>query len=455
VALMRLRIGALSEHVRASLFFVPMIGVVIAVVLGFIGISADSRLHDGSIELPFGLTSTVDSARALLSTIAGATITFAGIAFSVSLLIIQQASSQYSPRVVHTLFRDPFNKRVMGLVVGTFTYCVMILRSTRSALEESGDPVIPNLSVAVAVVLGIATILAIVAFIDHSAHSMDISEILENVRRDTNAQIRAEWTEAGPGGDPRADDDGDLSRPHSVIRFDETGWVQQLDVEALLACTPDHSVLRIETHPGRYAIKGAPLCTITPPAADVEDLQVRLRAAVSTGDTRTMQQDASYGLRQLADVALKALSPGINDPTTAQDAIFHAAAVLAELLRHDPPPKVLEATEGKRLVLSQQFTHEELVSLAFDETRRAAAGLPTVCIYLLEALELLVDTVRAAGLTDRTAALEAQARLVLEGCEAADLLPADLDSVRHAYRKRFVASAPAGDALRHEVGGQV
>ena len=99
-------------------------------------------------ELPLGLTSTVDSARAVLSTIAGATITFAGIAFSVSLLIIQLASSQYSPRVVHTLFRDPFNRRVMGLVVGTFTYCVIVLRSVRSPLEQGGQPIIPNLSVA-------------------------------------------------------------------------------------------------------------------------------------------------------------------------------------------------------------------------------------------------------------------------------------------------------------------
>ena len=155
-----------------------MLGVVFAIAAGFIGLAVDRRL-DQDRELPLGLTSTVDSARAVLSTIAGATITFAGIAFSVSLLIIQLASSQYSPRVVHTLFRDPFNRRVMGLVVGTFTYCVIVLRSVRSPFEQGGEPVIPNLSVAVAVVLGIATILAIVAFINHSAHSMDVSEILE------------------------------------------------------------------------------------------------------------------------------------------------------------------------------------------------------------------------------------------------------------------------------------
>ncbi len=124
---MRLRLSSLAERLRASLFFVPLIAVVGAVALGLIGVALDGRLDRRAATLPLGLTSTVDSARVRLSTIAGATITFAGIAFSVSLLLIQQASSQYSPRVVHTLFRDPFNKRVMALVVGTFTYCLVVL----------------------------------------------------------------------------------------------------------------------------------------------------------------------------------------------------------------------------------------------------------------------------------------------------------------------------------------
>src|SRR5665811_422850 len=176
---MTLRRSAFVERTRASLFFIPMLAVVAAVIVAATAIALDSRIDQNGSDLPLGFTSTVASARALLGTVAGATITFAAIAFSVSLLIIQQASSQYSPRVVHTLFRDPFNRRVMGLVVGTFTYCLLTLRSVRSSLEKGGDPVIPNLSVAIGVILGIITILAIVAFINHSAHSMDISTILQ------------------------------------------------------------------------------------------------------------------------------------------------------------------------------------------------------------------------------------------------------------------------------------
>ncbi len=155
-----------------------------------------------------------------------------------------------------------------------------------------------------------------------------------------------------------------------------------------------------------------------------------------------MQQDVSYGLRQLADVALKALSPGINDPTTAQDAIFHAAAVLAELLRRDPPPDRARRADGRRVVVVHQPTHDELIRLAFEETRRAAVGQPAVCVYLLEALHVLDETLRSAGLGHRCPELLTQARLIAEGAAASsDLLGHDIEIVRDAYTRRFAADS--------------
>lgn len=432
---MRLRVSAVVERVRASLFFVPMTSVVAAVGLGFLGLALD-RLIDERSTLPLGFTSTVESARAVLGTIASATITFAGIAFSISVLVIQLASSQYSPRVVHTLFRDPFNKRVMGLVVGTFTYCVIVLRSVRSAVDSGGDPVIPNLSVAVAVLLGIVTILAVVAFIDHSAHAMDISEILDRVRQESVAQIHREWAPADRerAGTEAPPEPGD---PAWVVRFDRSGWIQQVDADLLLECVPAGAVMRVEAFAGRYAIKDTPLCAVSPAPEDRDELERRLRSAVAIGRTRTMQQDVSYGLRQLADVALKALSPGINDPTTAQDAIFHSTAVLGELLLSDPPPALRTGPGSRRLVLAQQPGPDELVRLAFDETRRAAAGQPSVCVYLLEALHLLDEALLARGLDERTGALHEQARLIADASERSDLLPADRAVVLDGFEKRF------------------
>lgn len=431
---MRLRLGALVERTRASLFLVPMLAVVAAIALASVAIGVDSGMGQAGADRPLGFTSTVESARALLGTIAGATIAFAGIAFSVSLLIIQQASSQYSPRVVHTLFRDPFNKRVMGLVVGTFTYCLLILCSVRTALEEGGDPVIPNLSVAIAVVLGIATILSIVAFIDHSAHAMDISNILHDVEHEAIAQIESEWPDSEPEthlpSPPRPTD------PAHTIRFDRSGWIQQLDVDKLTRCAPTGTVMWVDAYPGRYAVAGTSVCVLSATPDDPEAVARDVLASIGTGETRTMQQDVSFGLRQLADVALKALSPSINDPTTAQDAIFHTVAVLAELLRRNPPGPPAPHDDFGRVVLVQQPTHEELIRLAFDEVRRAAATMPTVCIYLLEALELLTEVAEAESPGCREA-LRHQAVLVVAGCAAADNLAADLGGVQHVFQTRF------------------
>ena len=260
---MRLRLSSIVERLRASLFVLPTAAVVIAIAAAALTVSIDSNFDPVTTDLPLGFTSTVESARALLSTIAGATIAFAGIAFSVSLLVIQLASSQYSPRVVHTLFRDPFNKRVMAAVVGTFTYCLMVLRAVRSPLEEGDDPVIPNLSVAVAVVLGILAILAVVAFINHNAHAMDISEILQRVKRESIAQIRKEWEPVG-GQHPSVVDPpaAESDAPSTVVRFDGSGWVQQIDTEALARCAPDGATITVRTRAGLYAVEGTTLCTI-------------------------------------------------------------------------------------------------------------------------------------------------------------------------------------------------
>lgn len=433
---MTLRTNAFVERLRASLFFIPMLAVVAAMVLAFVAIWFDSRIDQDGSDLPLGFTSTVESARALLGTVAGATITFAAIAFSVSLLMIQQASSQYSPRVVHTLFRDPFNKRVMGLVVGTFTYCLLILRSVRSSLEAGGDPVIPNLSVAIGVTLGIVTILAIVAFIDHSAHSMDISTILKDVEDEAITQIRREWHKPDTATGPPSPLPQRPPDPAHVVRFDRSGWVQQIDVDKLIGCIPTGQTIWVKTYPGRYAIEGTPIGDLSTVPDDADAFEREVLAAIRTGDTRTMQQDVSFGLRQLADVALRALSPGINDPTTAQDAIFHSAAVLAELLRREPPSPLRSNGDSGRIVLVHQPTHDDLIRLAFDEVRQTAATMPAVCIYLLEALELLTETVKDSE-AGRAESLRHLAELVVAGCAAADNLPADVRDVEQAFEKRF------------------
>ncbi len=253
-----MKIGAskLAERWRGSLFVVPMLFVIAGIGLAQLGIALDRAIGGGAQRLPLGLTSTVESARSVLSTVAAATITVAGIAFSVSLLTIQLASSQYSPRVVSGLFRDPFNKRVIGLVVGTFAYCLVVLRSVRSAIEQQGQSVVPNVSVAVGVLLGVASILAIVAFINHNADAMDISEILDGVTSDAIEAVDRHWSanlfEPSPTEQPDVVPNG----PGLAVTFDRDGWVQLLDRASLLAVAPEGGTVRLDAAVGRYVTVG-------------------------------------------------------------------------------------------------------------------------------------------------------------------------------------------------------
>ena len=425
------RLSATGDKLRSSLFFIPMLCVLGGVVLG----EAMLGIDDLVAGIDSRLTATVDSARTVLTTVAGATLSFAGIAFSVSLLLISLASSQFSPRVVHGMFRDPFNKRVMGLVIGTFTYCLVVLRAVREAVDEAGEAIVPSVSILLAVVLGIASVLAIVAFISHAAHSMDVSNILRRVTDEVLDRASSVWPEpAAESSD--LDDQGPLPRlpvGSAAVVFSQHGWVQNVDYDRLLDLMPAGTSMQLETFAGHYATQNTPVCHIFPPPGDEGEMADAVRAAVLVGETRTLQQDLAYGVRQLSDVALKAMSPGINDPTTAHDALVHLGAVLADLLGRQTPARRLVGQEGQLLLVPHATSHEQLVGLAFDEIRLVSADQPTVLIYLLEVLHQVERSLAEVSRPRAVRALRRQAELIRAMNETADVPEADRERVRVAH----------------------
>jgi uncharacterized membrane protein len=278
-----------------------------------------------------------------------------------------------------------------------------------------------------------------VAFISHGAHLMDVSKILHGVTEEAIERIRDTW--------PVADEHGDRDEPvepdgdgHAVA-FDRHGWVQQIDHDALFDLMEPGSCLRLDTAPGRYAIPDTPLCSMWPPPTergDRHEFDGHVRNAFIIGETRTMQQDVAYGVRQLADVALKALSPGINDPTTAQDALFHLGSVVRELLVRECPPRTV-TRDDRVIIRPHEVTHDELIAEAFDEVRLAAAAQPTVLISLLEILHLLSVSLGTDERPVVRLALARQAGLVLEISQRTDLPSAEHERVRVAYHDRFTS----------------
>jgi uncharacterized membrane protein len=227
----------------------------------------------------------------------------------------------------------------------------------------------------------------------------------------------------------------------TVVRFDDDGWVQHIDRRGLLALTEPGSTIRLETETGRYAIRGTALCTIWP-AVDgdrLEEVTTGARRRVGVGSTRTISDDPRFGIRQLVDVALRALSPGINDPTTAQDAIFHLGTVLVALLTSPPAPAAYRDDLDRHLLAPHVLTDDDMAELALAELRGAAANLPGVAVYLLQMVGLVMDAATANGGGDRVEAFRRQARLIVDTITASDVLEADRRRVHDTYDALFDA----------------
>lgn len=413
---------------RANFFVLPAAAVVVAFWFGRIAVGIDMGSWVGD--------ATVDSARAVLSTVAAATITFASISFSVSLLIIQQGSSQFSPRVIHGLTRDPFNRRVIAFVLATFTYCLVVLQRVRGPLESGGDEFVPSFAAALGLVLGVSSVLAVVGAIHHTSQKMDISNILGGIV-DAAVQTPA-LTDVG-GLRPVDSIEPPVGTASTVVRFAGDGWIRQIDRHSLISLVGRDGLVRLETDTGRYAIRSTPICTIWPAVAEteLEQITVRARRAVQMGPSRTMSEDGGYGIRQLVDVALRALSPGVNDPTTAEDAIFHLGTVLVGRLSEPDAATAYKDDEGRRLSTPHAMTDTELAELAVTELRGVAAGLPVVCGYLFQMLAQVVEAARSVGAGDRVAPFVEQAHLLLLATEEAAMFDHDRARLRQSYAARF------------------
>ena len=432
---MIVRLRAASEAVRNSLFFVPVLCVLFGVALAAGMLELDRRVHLDPV--PSVLRFTVESARELLGTVAAAIITVSGIVFALTGLSVQLASSQFSPRVVRGFLRDRSAQVSIGFMVGTFTYSLVVLRAVRSV--EGGTDVVPALSTALALGLAVAAVVAIVGFVSRTAHRLQSSQLIRGVAEETLQAVASQLPKRGQGGAREGTPILFPSEPEWRVRARTTGWIAQVSPEKLLELLPPRGVARVEVQVGQFVHPGRRLCTVWAQADDLDMLERRVNRAFDVEMSRTMQQDIGFGIRQIVDIALRALSPGVNDPTTAQECIVHLGAIAYEILRRDLRPLETAGEDGRRVVLSGQLSHADFVASAFDEIRQSAVSLPTVAASLVETLAEVFADLAEDGIIDRdrTDPLGRQARLVLAGVENAEPLPEDAERVRDAAAALF------------------
>ena len=408
--------------VRDSLWFIPSIWVVASIVLAFAMITVDRSTPQFASDLPLVFGGGADGARGLLSSIAGSMITVAGVTFSITIVALQLASSQLSPRVLRNFMRDRRSQAVLGAFIGAFTYSIIVLRSIRAAGDGIAE-FVPSVAVSVGILFALLAMAMFVFFIHHIASRIQLSAIVANIADETTGQVRHEWTDSDENG---AGAQLPSAAP-GVVTADSSGYLQLIDIDGLRALTEKHRLLvRLEVSPGHWVQEDAPLFAVWPSAAR-EGLAAELRRHVSMGAQRSIEQDAAFGIRQLVDVSLKAISTGINDPTSATDCIVRLGQILVAAGRRHHPRRVFRGDDGELRLVLPYLDWDGLVDLAFDQLRQYGAGSPDISIALASTLRTIAVSVPA----HRHPALGRQLRLIAESVSEVSL-ESDRQRVRQA-----------------------
>lgn len=431
-----LRLRALYDRLNHSLFALPVTFVVAAIVGAQLMI-----LLDTAVTTPEWLTSTADNARAVLAAIAGGTITAASVVFSLTLVAVQLSSSQYSPRTLDTFLGDRFQQVVLGIVLGTFTYALLVLNAVEAPRE--GEASVPSYGVVVAVVMAITALVAVIASINHTAQSLRVASVANRVTDDVTAAIERQFGDADvpnlqshTGAPAQADDP--VGADPFVFGAPSRGWVQQISAGGLLDAAPSGSVIDVVASAGDYLQEGQPVATVLPAPDDPEAVADGMRNALVIGPHRTLQQDVAFGIVQLVDIAVKALSPGVNDPHTAMEVLARIGAVLTELAVRDLSPEQL-TRDGSVLIRRRELDHAGFFDMAVEPVRRSARTDPQVAAAVL----VMLATVRDEALRRRTDAhvdaVSAEAERLLDEL---DLMANDADRRRVLDAAESVGLAP-------------
>ncbi|OIK27930.1 hypothetical protein VT52_008995 [Streptomyces malaysiense] len=385
----------MRDALRTQLWPLPALGVVLAVTVGVGLPRLDMRiLHKVPPALAgYLFTGGPAAARAVLQAIAGSLISVTALTFSLTVVTLQLASSQFSPRLLRTFSQDRYVQTTLALFLATFTYALTVLRTVR-ARTGGQPPFVPQLSVTVAFLLALVSVFTLVVFLSHLAREIRVEAMLRDVHGAADATIRRLLTESGPATAERAG----VPRPPAdalPLPARSSGFLAAVNEEALLAAAVEaNAVVLIDRCPGSSLIAGTPTGAAWPLdgepfARNTRNRLVERAAGALTNEFElTPEQDIAFGLRQLTDVAVKALSPGINDPTTAVHALSHSSALLCELARRDLSPRLLHDDQGRTRVVLRRPTLAELLHLAVAQPLRYGAAEPAVlarlCMLLRE-----------------------------------------------------------------------
>lgn len=334
-------------------------------------------------------------AQAILTDIATSIMTVVSIVFAILLMTLTLASTQFSPRILISFIRDRVTQWTLGVFLGTFSYCMATLPAVRSA---------PRVFVPVATVVGAMALAPIcvgwlIYFIYHISNSISVNHIVDRIRRETELVIDVLMPD--PRRQPQLREAMNEGREPfaSVIASRQSGYIRYVDIPRLRALARAYRVtLRLERRVGHFIPEGVPLLRVSRGDRLTEERAAQLLAAIDIGPTRTMQQDIEFGIVQIVDIALRALSPAVNDPTTAISCVDQLSSVLILWAGRMPPANDYFDPPNVLRITVPWIGFDGLLDLAFEQIRHYALSDAAVCLRLMRALGDIASTIEDAGL---------------------------------------------------------
>ncbi len=373
---------------RGNLLFVPALVMVAHVTAGLAAPALEAILV-ARFPLAAAAAGVVSvepaTAQLVLSTVASAIMTVVSVVYSVLLVALSLASMQFSTRILGSFLRDGPNRAVLGLFAGTFTYELLVLRAVRTT-----PPEVPALSVALGLLLAVNCLVALAWFIHRIAHGIQANVLVDHLASEAEAVIRDVFRERGDATRPTESASAPFAGSTLLVTARASGYVQLVDVEALRTLAAGRCVTLVPAM-GAFVAEGAPLFRLSSPWSSEEEDAAH--DAVDLGASRTLQDDAEFGLRQIVDIGLKALSPAVNDPSTAATCLDHLGRLLILAARRDAPPQRFDAPGGGVLQVSSTSLLA-MVDLAFDQLRQYGQADMATTLRLLRVLADVAPHVR-------------------------------------------------------------
>ena len=438
-----------AENLRTNLWLVPGIEVLAAIALFAITLSLDRAAYHNGVGLPSWIISgSADAARQILAALAAAIITVVGVVFSIILVTLTLASTQFGPRMLRNFIRDRGTQLTLGTFVATFVYDMLVLVSIGPGPR---GVFVPHISVTVTLALMVADLAVLIYFIHHTATSIQLPQVIASIAHDLSEAIdvqggydTAAGVEAGPAGAELA---RYMQSAGGVVRAPVSGYLQFIRHRVLVQIVGEaDAVIALSYRPGHFIVQGHPFATVWPPAAAGRVTEA-LGLAHITGPNRTLTQDISFGIDQLVEIAIRALSPAVDATFTALTCIDWLADALCKIAVRWYPARVHRDRAGFIRVITADPSYERLVQRGFEKIRQASEAMPAVMIRQLEALiKIIADTTE----NEQRQVLLDQAAMISRACERSVREESDRTDVQRRYVELLAAAertAPSADGV--------